>query len=209
MFVTTVTFCLRFKWGRPSKLSAQSQATLEWRIPETAVSGAHRFKHFGASKSLFGSISAISQGHHSAFVVLWARLRQQKLLVACGCGISDLWLWACHRKILMQLYEMQRCICFVHVYLDFGSLLIVWFFTYFSFVTYQLVCSLLGWQSGLGLYPIGLMRLGFTKQCIKASNMGLAQVAGLITWFSFDSFFKEYKIRRHLLWQLFDPPVLH
>lgn len=62
-------FCLRFKWWRPSKYSAQSHATLEWRIPETAVSGVYRLRHFGASKSFFGSISHFT-GASSAFVVL-------------------------------------------------------------------------------------------------------------------------------------------
>lgn len=62
-------FCLRFKWWRPSKYSAQSHATVEWRIPETAVSGVYRLRHFGASKSLFGSISHFT-GASSAFVVV-------------------------------------------------------------------------------------------------------------------------------------------
>lgn len=62
-------FCLRFKWSRPSKLSAQSHATLEWRIPESVVSGVYRFRHFGASRSIFGSVSHFT-GASSAFVVL-------------------------------------------------------------------------------------------------------------------------------------------
>ncbi|KAF8396872.1 hypothetical protein HHK36_018507 [Tetracentron sinense] len=61
-------FCLRFKWSRPAKLSARSQATIEWRIPESAVSGVHRIRHFGASKSLLGSIRHFS-GSSRAFVV--------------------------------------------------------------------------------------------------------------------------------------------
>ncbi|KAL7587190.1 hypothetical protein Lser_V15G38326 [Lactuca serriola] len=60
--------CLRFKWSRPSKLSAQSHATIEWRIPQSTVPGVYRVSHFGASKSLFGSISHFS-GSSSAFVV--------------------------------------------------------------------------------------------------------------------------------------------
>lgn len=61
-------FCLRFKWFRPAKLSAQSYATMEWRIPESAVSGVYRIRHFGAAKSLAGSIRHFT-GSSSAFVV--------------------------------------------------------------------------------------------------------------------------------------------
>ncbi|XP_020265586.1 neutral ceramidase-like isoform X2 [Asparagus officinalis] len=62
-------WCLRFTWWRPAKLSAQSHATLEWRIPESVTSGVYRLRHFGASKSLFGSIRHFT-GASSAFVVL-------------------------------------------------------------------------------------------------------------------------------------------
>ncbi|XP_050212866.1 neutral ceramidase 2 [Mercurialis annua] len=62
-------FCLRFKWSRPARLSPQSYATIEWRIPQTAVSGVYRIRHFGAAKALFGSISHFT-GSSSAFVVL-------------------------------------------------------------------------------------------------------------------------------------------
>ncbi|KAF4372198.1 hypothetical protein F8388_005594 [Cannabis sativa] len=61
-------FCLRFKWSRPSKLSTRSHATMEWRIPKSATPGVYRIKHFGASKSLFGSIRHF-KGASSAFVV--------------------------------------------------------------------------------------------------------------------------------------------
>nr|XP_027109891.1 neutral ceramidase 2-like [Coffea arabica]XP_027109901.1 neutral ceramidase 2-like [Coffea arabica] len=61
-------FCLRFIWSRPSKFSARSQATLEWRIPETAAAGVYRIRHFGAAKSLLGSIKHFT-GSSSAFVV--------------------------------------------------------------------------------------------------------------------------------------------
>ncbi|XP_023532163.1 neutral ceramidase 1-like isoform X2 [Cucurbita pepo subsp. pepo] len=50
-------FCLRFKWSRPFKLSSQSYATIEWRIPKTATPGVYRITHFGAAKVLFGSIN--------------------------------------------------------------------------------------------------------------------------------------------------------
>ncbi|KAL0533609.1 hypothetical protein IC582_027648 [Cucumis melo] len=61
-------FCLRFKWSRPAPLSAQSYATIEWRIPQTVVSGVYRIRHFGAAKSFFGSIRHFT-GSSSAFVV--------------------------------------------------------------------------------------------------------------------------------------------
>ncbi|GLT37557.1 hypothetical protein SLA2020_118680 [Shorea laevis] len=61
-------FCLRFKWSRPAQLSAQSYATIEWRIPVLAVSGVYRIIHFGASKPLVGSIQYFT-GSSSAFVV--------------------------------------------------------------------------------------------------------------------------------------------
>ncbi|KAI4306675.1 hypothetical protein L6164_029932 [Bauhinia variegata] len=61
-------FCLRFKWSRPFKLSARSTATMEWRIPQDAVPGVYRIRHFGAAKGLFGSITHFT-GSSSAFVV--------------------------------------------------------------------------------------------------------------------------------------------
>ncbi|PWA45719.1 neutral/alkaline non-lysosomal ceramidase [Artemisia annua] len=60
--------CLCFKWSRPSKLSAQSHATIEWRIPQSTASGFYRVTHFGALKNLLGSISHFT-GSSSAFVV--------------------------------------------------------------------------------------------------------------------------------------------
>ncbi|KAI3811554.1 hypothetical protein L1987_21279 [Smallanthus sonchifolius] len=60
--------CLRFIWSRPSKLSAQSHATIEWRIPQSAAPGIYRVSHFGASKNLFGSSSHFT-GSSNAFVV--------------------------------------------------------------------------------------------------------------------------------------------
>lgn len=62
-------FCLRFKWSRPAKLSTRSQATIEWRIPQGALSGVYRIRHFGASKGLFGSVHHF-EGASSAFVVV-------------------------------------------------------------------------------------------------------------------------------------------
>ncbi|KAK6927042.1 Neutral/alkaline non-lysosomal ceramidase, N-terminal [Dillenia turbinata] len=61
-------FCLRFKWSRPSKLSTQSHATIEWRIPESATPGVYRIRHFGASKGLLGTIHHFT-GSSRAFVV--------------------------------------------------------------------------------------------------------------------------------------------
>lgn len=61
-------FCLQFKWSRPARLSPESYATIEWRIPQTAVSGVYRLRHFGAAKSLFGSIRHFT-GSSSAFIV--------------------------------------------------------------------------------------------------------------------------------------------
>uniref|UniRef100_A0A2P2M106 Neutral ceramidase n=1 Tax=Rhizophora mucronata TaxID=61149 RepID=A0A2P2M106_RHIMU len=61
-------FCLRFKWSRPSKLSTRSQATMEWRIPQSAMPGVYRIRHFGAARSLLGSIRHFT-GSSSAFVV--------------------------------------------------------------------------------------------------------------------------------------------
>ncbi|KAL8202173.1 hypothetical protein R6Q57_011320 [Mikania cordata] len=61
-------WCLKFKWSRPSKLSTRSYATIEWQIPDEAVSGVYRITHFGASKSLFGSVNQFT-GSSSAFAV--------------------------------------------------------------------------------------------------------------------------------------------
>ncbi|OIW02928.1 hypothetical protein TanjilG_29704 [Lupinus angustifolius] len=62
-------WCLRFIWSRPSKLSSHSKASLEWRIPEDVSPGVYRIKHFGAAKSLLGSIRHFT-GSSSAFVVV-------------------------------------------------------------------------------------------------------------------------------------------
>ncbi|XP_031112684.1 neutral ceramidase 1-like isoform X1 [Ipomoea triloba] len=62
-------FCLRFIWSRPAKLSPKSEATIEWRIPSSATPGVYRIKHFGAAKSLLGSIKHFT-GTSSAFVVV-------------------------------------------------------------------------------------------------------------------------------------------
>lgn len=62
-------FCLRFKWSRPAKLSPESYATIEWRIPQSVVPGVYRISHFGAAKSLFGSIHHFA-GSSSAFAVV-------------------------------------------------------------------------------------------------------------------------------------------
>ncbi|KAL7082085.1 hypothetical protein ACP275_14G078600 [Erythranthe tilingii] len=61
-------FCLRFIWSRPAKLSTRSHATIKWLIPQTAASGVYRIRHFGAAKSLLGSIKHFT-GSSSAFVV--------------------------------------------------------------------------------------------------------------------------------------------
>ncbi|XP_022563463.2 neutral ceramidase 1 isoform X1 [Brassica napus] len=60
--------CLRFKWSRPKRFSSRSQATIEWRIPESASPGVYRITHFGAAKRLFGSVQHFT-GSSSAFVV--------------------------------------------------------------------------------------------------------------------------------------------
>ncbi|GJT70776.1 neutral ceramidase 2-like protein [Tanacetum coccineum] len=61
-------WCLKFKWSRPSKLSTRSYATIEWEIPDMVVSGVYRITHFGASKSLFGSVNHFT-GSSAAFTV--------------------------------------------------------------------------------------------------------------------------------------------
>ncbi|KAH7651492.1 Ceramidase protein [Dioscorea alata] len=61
-------FCLRFIWSRPHNLSSQSHATIEWRIPQTAVSGVYRLRHFGASKNVTGLVSLFT-GASTAFIV--------------------------------------------------------------------------------------------------------------------------------------------
>jgi neutral ceramidase len=59
---------LCFKWSRPARLSPKSFATLKWTIPEDAPSGVYRFRHFGASKPLIGSIRHFT-GTSRAFMV--------------------------------------------------------------------------------------------------------------------------------------------
>ncbi|KAL1541121.1 Neutral ceramidase 2 [Salvia divinorum] len=60
--------CLRFIWSRPSKLSTRSYGTVQWIVPQTATAGVYRIRHFGASKSLLGTIKHF-KGTSSAFVV--------------------------------------------------------------------------------------------------------------------------------------------
>ncbi|XP_010528689.1 PREDICTED: neutral ceramidase [Tarenaya hassleriana] len=61
--------CLKFKWSRPTRLSPESYGRIEWRIPDSASAGVYRIRHFGASKSLLGSITTFS-GTSSAFAVV-------------------------------------------------------------------------------------------------------------------------------------------
>nr|GEW65234.1 neutral ceramidase-like [Tanacetum cinerariifolium] len=61
-------WCLKFKWSKPLKLSTRSYATIEWEIPDIVVSGVYRITHFGASKSLFGSVNHFT-GSSAAFTV--------------------------------------------------------------------------------------------------------------------------------------------
>ncbi|KFK25279.1 hypothetical protein AALP_AA8G091200 [Arabis alpina] len=62
-------FCVKFKWSRPVKMSPVSQATVEWRIPESAVVGVYRLRYNGAFKALRGKITSFS-GSSRAFVVV-------------------------------------------------------------------------------------------------------------------------------------------
>jgi neutral ceramidase len=62
-------FCLRFTWSRPFKLSTRSHATIKWIIPKTAKPGVYRIRHFGAAKTLLGSVRHFT-GSSSAFVVV-------------------------------------------------------------------------------------------------------------------------------------------
>lgn len=71
-------FSLRFIWSRPAKLSPQSHATLEWRIPETAASAVYRITHFGAAKGVLGSIEHFT-GSSRAFAVAWDYLIERDI----------------------------------------------------------------------------------------------------------------------------------
>ncbi|XP_078427718.1 neutral/alkaline non-lysosomal ceramidase [Wolffia australiana] len=62
-------FCLRFRWSRPSRLSSHSHAAVEWAIPDTAQPGVYRLRHFGAAKSLFGSLRHFTGASHAFTVV--------------------------------------------------------------------------------------------------------------------------------------------
>lgn len=61
-------WCLKFLWSRPSDLSSQSYATIQWQIPETAAAGIYRIRHFGAYKYIWTSVKHFT-GTSSAFVV--------------------------------------------------------------------------------------------------------------------------------------------
>ncbi|XP_026733209.1 neutral ceramidase-like isoform X2 [Trichoplusia ni] len=47
----------KFKWNRVSTLLGTSQVTFEWRVPEDALLARYRIVYYGASRSVFGSIS--------------------------------------------------------------------------------------------------------------------------------------------------------
>ena len=43
----------KFDWRRPHTLSAESTATLSWRVPEGSLPGTYRFRHRGDYKHIF------------------------------------------------------------------------------------------------------------------------------------------------------------
>ncbi|EFJ12355.1 hypothetical protein SELMODRAFT_269142 [Selaginella moellendorffii] len=61
---------VRFLWRRPSSLSSRSYATIRWEIPQEVKAGTYRISHFGASKSLFGSVRPFSGSSNSFQVKL-------------------------------------------------------------------------------------------------------------------------------------------
>ena len=44
----------KFDWRRPHTLSAESTATLSWRVPEGSLPGTYRLRHRGDYKHIFG-----------------------------------------------------------------------------------------------------------------------------------------------------------
>lgn len=61
-------FCLFFKW-RMDNISQYSFAVVEWEIPEEAISGVYRLRHFGSWKKLPTSPTHYFTGTSSAFTV--------------------------------------------------------------------------------------------------------------------------------------------
>ena len=50
----------KFEWSRPSKLSAESFATIVWDVPLDAVVGTYRIQHYNSHKSVLGKITEFS-----------------------------------------------------------------------------------------------------------------------------------------------------
>lgn len=61
-------FCLYFKWKVESG-TFYGLATIEWEVPEAAVSGVYRLRHFGSSKKTKESPTEYFTGASSAFSV--------------------------------------------------------------------------------------------------------------------------------------------
>lgn len=59
---------LKFLWSRSSRLSATSFGRIDWTIPETALSGVYRIRHFGAFKRFLGAVKHFT-GTSSGFQV--------------------------------------------------------------------------------------------------------------------------------------------
>ena len=54
----------KFKWSRPSKISSESNALIEWNTTD-ATPGTYRIRHFNAHKSILGKITEFSGTSHS------------------------------------------------------------------------------------------------------------------------------------------------
>eukprot|EP00939_MAST-03C_sp_MAST-3C-sp1_P004076 g4076.t1 len=59
----------KFKWGRPSSISSESTATIEWAIPTDATPGTYRIRHFNAHKNILGKITEFT-GTSNTFSVV-------------------------------------------------------------------------------------------------------------------------------------------
>ncbi|KAG0608840.1 hypothetical protein M758_8G137400 [Ceratodon purpureus] len=59
---------LKFLWSRPSRLSPTSLGRIDWTIPETALPGVYRIRHFGAYKPFLGDVKHFT-GTSSGFLL--------------------------------------------------------------------------------------------------------------------------------------------
>lgn len=82
----------KFFWKRPSMLSPESTATIQWNIPEGTQPGQYRLRHFGDYKHILGGTEPFSGASRSFEVTQGGRFASAKRLMSA-------WSSRLHRQI--------------------------------------------------------------------------------------------------------------